>query len=166
MSNIFIVSDTHFHHANMLKFTDQYGNRVRTFDDVNHMNEHMVERWNSVVRPQDKVYHLGDVALGKDNLDILDRLNGHKRLVRGNHDIYNTGLYLKYFDEVYGSRVLDHMIFTHIPIHPESLSRFTGNVHGHIHERPEFGPRYFNASVERIDYTPISIEDIKKKFQA
>lgn len=164
MSNIFIISDTHFHHANMLKFLDLNGQHVRNFSDVNEMNEYMVQQWNKVVSPQDKVYHLGDVALGKDNLSILDRLNGHKRLVRGNHDTYNTGLYLKYFDEIYGSRVLDRMILTHIPIHPESLSRFKANIHGHIHERPSFGPQYFNASVERIDYTPISIEDIKRKL--
>jgi calcineurin-like phosphoesterase family protein len=165
MPNIFIISDTHFGHANILNFKNYDGSKVRDFKDVVHMNEYMIERWNSVVRTCDKVYHLGDVVMARQDLDILARCNGHKRLVRGNHDCENTGAYLKYFDEVYGSRVLDKMILTHIPIHPMSLGRFLGNIHGHIHGAPVFGPQYFNASVEAIDYTPISLEDIKKRLK-
>lgn len=166
MPNIFIISDTHFYHENMMNFKREDGSPLRPFRDAAHMNEILVERWNSVVKPSDKVYHLGDVAMGKTDISILNRCNGHKRLVRGNHDMLNTGVYLKYFEEVYACRVLDHMLLTHIPIHPGSLGRFRCNIHGHIHYQPAPGPEYFNASVEAIDYTPVSLETISSKFPA
>jgi len=127
------------------------------------MDEHMIEMWNKTVSPQDKVYHLGDVTMLKD-LSILKRLNGHKRLVRGNHDVASVREYLQYFEEIYGSRVLDHMILTHIPIHVDSLGRFKGNIHGHIHQRKLSDPRYYNVSVERVDYTPISLEEVSLRL--
>ena len=65
MKDIWVTSDTHFRHANILKFKDSDGNLVRPgFEDVDAMDEHMIERWNSVVKPGDMVYHLGDVVLG------------------------------------------------------------------------------------------------------
>ena len=118
MANIFVISDTHFDHANILTFKRKDGSPLREFKDVHHMNEMLIQNWNSVVRPQDKVYHLGDVTMHKQlPAAILDRLNGHKRLVRGNHDVAPTKDYLKWFEEVYACRVIDHMLFTHIPIH-------------------------------------------------
>lgn len=164
MANIFVISDTHFGHANILNFKREDGSPLRNFHYVEEMDQLICDRWNAVVSSCDKIYHLGDVTMDKRDISVMNRLNGHKRLVRGNHDIAGTREYLKYFEEIYGSRVLDRMILTHIPIHPDSLGRFRGNIHGHIHARPSPGPKYFNASVEAIDYTPISIEEIKKHF--
>lgn len=167
MANIFVVSDTHFGHANILTFKNSDGSPVRSFSSVQEMDEYMIDKWNSVVRPQDHVYHLGDVAIKRPDIATVGQCNGHKRLVRGNHDIYRTKEYLPYFDEIYGIRVLDGMIFTHIPIHPESLSRFKANIHGHVHSLPQgrYGPRYYNVSVEVIDYTPVSLEDLKLRLK-
>lgn len=159
---IYVISDTHFGHANILTFIGENGRRVRPeFDDVAAMDEAMVERWNARVRPQDHVYHLGDVAMRRPDLAIVKRLNGHKRLVRGNHDVYQTKDYLAVgFKEIHGTRVLANMVLTHIPIHPGSLARFKGNVHGHIHERKIDDPRYVNVSVEQVAYTPVSLEEV------
>jgi calcineurin-like phosphoesterase family protein len=167
MANLFIISDTHFGHANILNFVDKDGKHLRTFGSVEEMDQHMVDRWNSVVRPQDHVYHLGDVAMKQQCIETVARCNGRKRLVRGNHDIFRTKKYLPYFEEIYGIRVLDGMIFTHIPIHPESLSRFKSNVHGHVHAQPQghYGPRYYNVSVEAVDYTPVALEDLKLRIK-
>lgn len=167
MANIFIISDTHFGHSNILNFQNSDGSPVRSFSCVEEMDQHMIDRWNSVVKQSDHVYHLGDVAMKRPYLDAVGKCNGHKRLVRGNHDIFRTKDYLKYFDEIYASRVLDGTIFTHIPIHPESLGRFAVNVHGHVHGLPQgtYGPKYYNVSVEVMDYTPISLEDLKKRIQ-
>lgn len=170
MPNIFIISDTHFSHASTLKFFRANGKRLRDFETVEEMDEHMVERWNSVVRPQDHVYHLGDVVINRRALPICSRLNGHKRLVRGNHDEFKTKDYLQYFDEIYGVRILDNMIMSHIPLHPSNIKqRWLCNIHGHLHANtsdtsftPEYGNRYFNVSVEVLNYTPISLEEIKK----
>ena len=162
MAAIWLVSDTHFGHANIITYCS------RPFTCVEDMDEAMVERWNRVVRPQDHVYHLGDVAMKADRLAIVKRLNGHKRLVRGNHDIFKTKQYLAAgFDEIHGVRVLNGLVMTHIPIHPASLGRFTGNVHGHIHNNDggDYGPRYLNVSVEAIDYTPITLEDAAERLR-
>jgi len=78
----FFISDTHFGHTNIIRYSN------RPFKDVPHMNEELIKRWNSVVEPNDIVYHLGDVAMGpKDQWDgLLTRLNGRLRLVVGNHE--------------------------------------------------------------------------------
>ena len=103
----------------------------------------MIERWNSVVKPGDKVYHLGDVSIkyGHDLGRVMTRLNGKKRLIRGNHDIYPTKTYLQYFDEIYGVRVLADMILSHIPLARDSITeRFNVNVHGHLHANVIMSP--------------------------
>lgn len=167
----YVISDTHFNHANILTFRNEAGALLRPeFSCVEEMDETMVERWNKVVRPQDKVYHLGDVTMKAPGLGILKRLNGHKRLVRGNHDIFKTKQYMQYFEEIYGVRVLEDMIFSHIPLHADSIKeRWLANVHGHTHNNhPQgfMGSRYYNVSVEMIDYTPISLEELKQRIRA
>lgn len=176
---IFITSDSHFSHANILSFTiDDKGTLLRPgFKDVAEMDETMVERWNAIVKPSDHVWHLGDVAMKRQALSIVKRLNGHKRLVFGNHDIYGYEEYAKAgFEKLAGMRVMDGIIMTHVPVHPDNLQRFKLNVHGHIHaydvtyEHVQPGwpterrkdHRYFNACVERHNYTPIALEEIKR----
>lgn len=138
------------------------------------MNEHMVNCHNSVVRPHDKVYFLGDVCMATtiEALEILRRMNGEKVLIKGNHDLAKPGRYMEHFKDIRGSHQFDGMILTHIPIHSGSLARWGVNVHGHLHHRvvcmpltqiPD--PRYFNVSMERINYTPISLEQVKKQCQ-
>lgn len=164
MANIFVISDTHFGHTNMLKFVGVDGvTPVRVFSSVDEMNETIIDRWNATVRPSDHVYHLGDVAIVKRDLILVKRLQGKLRLVAGNHDIYFEE-YAKYFQKVCGSRVLDNMLLTHFPVHPTSLGRFLGNIHGHIHERPSPSGPYLNVSVEAVDYTPVSLEDAKQRL--
>ena len=170
MANIFLISDTHFSHAGVCTFTEADGvTKIRPWTDPDEMDEELVKRWNSVVRPQDKVYHLGDVVIKEKALNIMYRLNGDKVLIRGNHDIFDDKSYNKHFRSLRGCHVLDGMIMTHIPIHSDSMGRFKVNIHGHLHTnqvmldgKPD--PRYFSVCVERIDYTPISLEDIKKRI--
>lgn len=170
MANIFLISDTHFSHAGVCTFTEADGvTKIRPWTDPEEMDEELVKRWNSVVRPQDKVYHLGDVVIKEKALNIMYRLNGDKVLIRGNHDIFKDKAYNKHFRSLRGCHVLDGMIMTHIPIHSDSMGRFKANIHGHLHTnqvmldgKPD--PRYFSVCVERIDYTPISLEDIKKRI--
>lgn len=172
MANIFFASDHHFNHANILTFKRQDDTPLREFRDVSHMNEHLINCHNSVVRPGDKVYFLGDVCMTRNasGLEILARLNGEKILIKGNHDLCKPEQYLNYFKDIRGSHQFDGMILTHIPIHSESLARWGTNVHGHLHHNVVRMPlsqipdrRYFNVSVERINYTPISLEEVKKQ---
>lgn len=78
----YFTSDTHFGHKRIIELCN------RPFSDVTHMNEMLVHNWNALVRPDDTVYHLGDVALGpiEDSLRYIGRLNGNIKLVVGNHD--------------------------------------------------------------------------------
>jgi calcineurin-like phosphoesterase family protein len=100
--NVFIVSDTHFGHANICKFTCR-GVRLRPWDRIEDHDEALVANWNAVVKPTDKVYHLGDVAIAKKSLDILSRLHGDKILIRGNHDIFKLEDYAKHFRDIRAS---------------------------------------------------------------
>lgn len=171
MANIFFCSDHHFYHQNILTFKRDDGTPLREFQDVNHMNEIIVQRHNERVRPNDKVYFLGDVTMSRNarGLEILGRMNGEKVLIKGNHDLCKPQQYLEYFKDIRGSHQFDGMILTHIPIHPDSLARWGLNVHGHLHYQVVRLPlsqipdqRYYNVSMERINYTPVSLEEVKK----
>lgn len=131
------------------------------------MDEALVANWNAVVKPEDKVYHLGDVVINRKHLQTVGRLNGSKRLVLGNHDIFDVADYSKYFKYIHGSLKCEDVILTHIPIHPESIPRWCiANVHGHIHAEVIPHPRYFNVSVENINFIPIEFSVLRDKIKA
>lgn len=166
MTEIHLISDTHFgHEKTCTTFKRNDGTPLRPFASAEEMDEVMVERWNAVVRPHDKVYHLGDVVIHRRFLPILSRLNGKKRLIRGNHDIFPTKDYLTYFDEIYGVRVLPDMILSHIPLARDCITeRFRVNVHGHLHANTMNDPAYFCVCVEHTNYAPIHIDEVRKRI--
>lgn len=169
MKNIWVISDTHFNHSNILNFKDKQDKKFRgdLFKDISHMNETMIENWNSVIKPEDKVYHLGDVYFGRqDEADnILSRLNGKKRLILGNHDDGKDSVLKKHFQKIMLWRIFKEFncLLSHVPIHRESFRKVDYNVHGHIHEKPSYGKEYINVSVEQISYTPVHIEDLARR---
>lgn len=185
MPSVFLVSDTHFGHAGVCRFTRNDGvTKLRPWDDPAEMDEAMVKAWNDRVGPKDKVYHCGDVVINRRALPILDRLNGDKVLIRGNHDIFRDDEYRKYFRELRAYHVMNGLILSHIPIHPESLGRFGCSIHGHLHANrvmkpigvdpttgkilygDEIDPRYYNVSVEQLpDFAPMLFEDVLKKIK-
>ena len=187
-ARIFVCSDQHFHHANIYSFVDAKGERIRKeFANVQEGDRAMVERWNAVVTPQDHVYTLGDVTMG-NNLSLIKELQGHKRLVLGNHDKCDVRQYREAgFQKVYSSRQFDKWcLLTHIPVHPQSLPRGGINIHGHLHrgvvirrisalpsddpaliddngEIASPDPRYKCVCVEQIEYTPVLLESLRPK---
>ena len=171
MPSVFLVSDTHFGHNGVCHFMQNDGvTKLRPWDNPEDMDEEMVKRWNDTVRPNDKVYHLGDVVMKRKNLEIMSRLNGDKVLIRGNHDIFKDEDYRKYFRELRAYHVMNGMILSHIPLHPESLGRFGTNIHGHTHSNRvmlngEIDFRYHCVCVEQTDFTPILFEDVIKKIE-
>ena len=178
MPSVFLVSDTHFGHAGVCRFThEDTGVKIRPWTDPDEMDEFMVKAWNETVGPNDKVYHLGDVVINRKALKIMSRLNGDKVLIRGNHDIFRDDEYRMYFRELRAYHVMNGMILSHIPIHEESLGRFGTNIHGHLHSRRvmrrdffsdqlELDVRYHNVSVEQTDFRPILFEDVIKRIEA
>ncbi len=168
--NIWVISDTHFGHENILTFKNKDGSRMRDFSSVDEMNQVMVDRWNETVKPGDKVYHLGDVFFGsKEKFKSLwPKLNGSKRLIVGNHDdikfLSSGGM----FQKVQLWRVFTEfgLILTHVPVHQSGLTRDRGvllNVHGHIHSNPSPDGPYKCVCVEQTNYAPVNIEDIRTR---
>jgi calcineurin-like phosphoesterase family protein len=179
MPSVFLVSDTHFGHAGVCRFTRNDGcTPLRPWDNPEEMDEFMIAAWNERVRPTDKVYHLGDVVINRRALTTLSRLNGDKVLIRGNHDIFRDDEYRKYFRELRAYHVMNGMILSHIPIHSESLGRFGVNIHGHLHANRVMLPgfngkvtdivdvRYHCVCVEQTpDFAPILFEDVIKRIE-
>ena len=171
MPSVFLTSDTHFGHAGVCRFTCDDGiTKIRPWTDPNEMDEEMVKRWNETVKPNDKVYHLGDVVINRRCLSILHRLNGDKVLIKGNHDIFKLSDYTAHFRDIRGYHVMNNMILSHIPLHPESQGRFRANIHGHLHQRRVLkdgliDPFYFNVSVEQTDFKPILFEEVLERIK-
>lgn len=180
MSNIFITSDTHWGHKGVTHFLNDDGSKLRPWDTTEAMDEAMIEKWNATVRPKDKVYHLGDVVINRKALPTLQRLNGDKVLIKGNHDIFRLEEYTPYFRDIRGVGTLDGFVLTHVPLHPMSIERWTGNFHGHLHSnrvmrrtewvdggdgRLNIDERYLCLCVEHTDFQPIALEDAKARFK-
>ena len=169
MTKIFLISDTHFGHANILTFRSRSGETLIRpgFNDIHHHDEVLIENWNRVVSPNDKVYHLGDIGFKNFTTlkQIFDRLHGNKVLIKGNHDNFKLSQYQQIFKDVRSYHVLDKFVLSHIPIHPESIARWKANIHGHLHANSLKDPKYFNVSVEQINYKPIDFEEIRSHYQ-
>lgn len=205
MPERFLGADWHFGHQNILQFGHEDGTPLRPWgrycpdrdmpeaekaERVEAMNEALVERWNAVVGPKDKVYLLGDIVFGR--LDILGRLNGKLRLSgKGNHDKRPLKDYAKYFEEIDGVRELTfagkpNLILSHIPLHPVEVSeRWDVNVHGHLHAKrvmktiPDISgyggtrlestymvtdPLYLCVSIEHTNFAPIALDEVYQRI--
>ena len=184
MPSVFLVSDTHFgHEKTCTVFKREDGSPLRPFSSAEEMDEFMIKAWNERVKPNDKVYHLGDVVINRKFLSVLGRLNGDKVLIRGNHDIFKLEDYTQYFRDVRGYHVMNGLILSHVPVHTDSLARFGANIHGHLHANRvmrargvdaktgdilysnEIDPRYHCVCVEHTDFAPILFEDVLARIK-
>jgi calcineurin-like phosphoesterase family protein len=79
---VWFTSDTHFGHTNIIGYSK------RPFASIEEMDVTLICNWNGCVRPDDEVWHLGDLTFKADKAaaDYLNRLNGRKHLIWGNHD--------------------------------------------------------------------------------
>lgn len=160
MNRVFVTADTHFGHKNICKFEPT----TRPFNSIEEHDVELVRRWNSVVKPKDTVWHLGDVLFGRDSFETLGLLNGRKHLVMGNHDGYPSEHYLDYFDRICGSVKLRDCILTHIPVHPVQFNRFKANIHGHMHNYCLEDKRYINVSMDQTNLTPVLLDTVLYNF--
>jgi len=186
---IFVISDTHFNHANIIKYCN------RPFESVYWMNEKMINNWNAVVRPQDIIIHCGDFAFTSHSntkaaaeiAALTNSLNGHKILIKGNHDHKKVRYTECGWDyECYQELQIDRLIFEHIPeqVHGQvKVSWKEGEPHdvtlkhwlngdykndgiprhifyGHVHDRGVAqGNGYTCVCVELTNFTPLDITD-------
>ena len=171
MNNIWFTADTHFGHRNIIKYTE------RPYSDTKEMDEALIANWNSVVGPDDDVYHLGDVALcGPDRLGkILDRLNGRIHLIVGNHEdsalaLRDRFVWVKdYFELVVedkdahrGRRLI---VLLHYAMRVWNVSHHgSWHLYGHSHGTLEDDIKSlsFDAGVDCHNYRPISYAEVKE----
>ena len=167
--NVWFTSDSHFYHANIIKYCN------RPFASVEEMNEKLIENWNSVVGKDDLVWCLGDFCLGPDQKkhipELVSKLNGRINLVLGNHDhnlvkfYYDAG-----FIRVYDRKVIinDFVILTHAPLMFLNDNTPFFQIFGHVHDSelyPTFSKTSCCVCVERHDYKPISWKKIKAEYE-
>lgn len=162
--NIWCISDTHFHHKNIIQYTN------RPFNSVEEMDNQLISNWNSVVKDNDIVLFLGDFLLGRYNhkiaaaeiKEMADKLNGHKIIIKGNHD-HKQVRYKDcgFDDEFYQEMSFDGLLFEHIPHHFEISDNYRYIFFGHIHNNRgwiDFIPtNALNVCVEQWNFTPINI---------
>lgn len=168
----YYIADTHFFHANIIKLNN------RPFKDVIEMNETLISNWNKKVKENDTIYILGDFAYKtyeNNVLYLLDRLNGNKILVTGNHDgiiLKSPNLRKKFSKIISYLEVNDngkHIILFHYPI-AEWNGFFKDNTYhfyGHIHNNKnevfyimEKISHAFNVGVDVINFEPKTAEEI------
>lgn len=179
MRPTFVIADLHMGDEDMCSLKKADGHPLRPFSSIEEHDETIITNWNKVVPTDAKVYILGDIAQKKSDIAKIGRLNGSRKiLIAGNHDIYPSADYLKYFKDIRATHRLDNgILMSHIPVHPDTFGKAHKiNVHGHIHDKTvmkllTYGPdstrhtyasdiRYKCVSCEHINYTPMDITEI------
>lgn len=153
-------------HANIIDYCD------RPFDSVEQMDEVLIDNWNNTVKDYDKVYVLGDFALGtrQDIISIGRELKGTKILIYGNHDQASPSTYYEAgFYTVSKEPILlnDFAILSHQPIFVNDNCPFI-NIFAHVHNNDNYKTVSENGacvSVERIDYRPVNLRVIEGQIK-
>ena len=159
---IYLTSDEHYQHGKILGYAN------RDFPDIQTMKHELITRHNSVVKPEDTVYHLGDFCFTQnwqDIYNILKRLNGNHHLIFGNHDHLEWYKYVEAgFTTVHSALFLDDYILIHDPS-VAGVFRDRKVIHGHTHQLGiNLGDNSYCVCVELHDYTPVSFDRIKSEF--
>lgn len=172
----FFTSDTHFNHANIIRFCN------RPFKDVEQMNDVMIANWNSVIGKDDTVFHLGDFCLGgaAEWTKILDRLNGKIFLIMGNHDLKNIRQgFISRFEHVAMQIRIEigkkRIYLCHYPFlcFEGSYKDDVWQLFGHVHTRRSNSgidagrlqylyPTQYDVGVDNNNFTPVSFGQVKR----
>lgn len=170
----YFTSDTHFHHSNIIEYCN------RPYKDVQEMNDKMVENWNSIVKPDDLVYHLGDYCFGNEDKirEINNRLNGHIVLISGNHDEkilrekseFTTFFLKERFDRIvpYLETKVDGTTITmcHFALQVWNRSHHGRiSLFGHSHGTLPGNSQQLDVGSDCWDYKPVTLEQIKERLK-
>lgn len=180
-ATIFFIADTHFNHDNIIKYCN------RPFISSEDQTNKLIENWNSVVKDDGIVFVLGDffffynpkewnekntirfVNETNECTKILSQLKGHKYLIKGNHDVRSDKQYYEMGFEFVSSYPIIYDNFYILSHEPLLLSNTTPyfNLYGHVHNDPRFEDTSTSkcVSVERINYTPISLKQIQFEIE-
>lgn len=163
MNKIFLTSDLHFSHANIIKYAQ------RPFQDVEHMNESLIANWNAKVSQGDSVYVLGDFCFSPFPEPIFRRLAGQKFLIKGNHDRRETTLLpWGFVKDVYMLKYQSHEIWLSHYSHRVWPKGHRGVFHAFGHSHSKDGMifhRSMDVGVDCQGYAPIDVDDFIKKLE-
>lgn len=159
----FFTSDSHFGHKNIMKYCS------RPFDSAADMDKDLMRRWNSVVKPDDTVYHLGDFSLQSAHQvsQLLSHLNGIKHLIVGNHDTVNGVLGWSSVQDVAMTHVDGHKVFLcHYPMR-EWPGMWHGALHlyGHVHGNMQPLPGSMDMGADVWGGYPVTLDQIMKAIK-
>ena len=157
MANLLFIGDIHGGHKNICNFRPQFNSEKEHLEFIKY-------NYHRKVTKRDKVFFMGDIAFSFEALQEISTWAGHQKiLICGNHDLDRIGMKTvsQYYDEVYSLLKYKEFWLSHCPIHPDEL-RGKLSLHGHTHTHNINDPRYFNTSCENIDYTPISLHEIRE----
>lgn len=167
----FYVADLHLGHKNIMRLSN------RPFSSVEEMDKTIIDNINSIVKPDDDLYILGDFSFksGKNPVEYLKQINGKKHLIIGNHDgiILSNNEARKQFVEITNYKRIDDngrmVILCHYPI-AEWDGYFRGSYHlfGHVHNNFN-NPWYkymsslnncYNVGVDVTDFKPVTLDQL------
>ena len=134
----YYFSDMHFGHNNIIRFDG------RPFTDTEQMREAIINNWNERVKDEDTVYVLGDAFFKGEaaSIEIMERLNGHKHLIRGNHDRVRGKLSLHWdaindYDEIKDGEY--QVVLSHYPMMFYNRQHYGAvMLYGHVHNSREW----------------------------
>ena len=167
MNNVWFIADTHFSHANILKYCN------RPFADVREMDETIIENWNSLVDDLDIVWVLGDFCMSRNVAVIrsyLMRLKGRICITLGDHDAYKGVMKSAGFDTVrdlvnftsHRSLGKNSITLCHWPFAIWRKSHYNSwCLHGHCHGKYYASGKIHDVGVDNNDFKPLSLEQIK-----
>jgi len=167
MQKTWFIADTHFGHANIIKY------EKRPFASTGEMDAALIANWNACVRKGDRIFMLGDFAFlpVAKTIEIVQSLNGNKILVLGNHDRHRSvGWWQKAgFAEVSAYPIIldEFFILSHEPVYLNENMPYA-NLFGHVHGNPMYtdcSAQSFCVSVERTGYAPVEFETIKRRMR-
>jgi len=137
------------------------------------MESTILSNCRRLIKKEDIVYLLGDIAASKEGLSLARGIKGRKRIVWGNHDLLPLSLYNVYFPgaEFRMWYKFGDVVLTHVPVHTQELE-YDGpfppryNIHGHVHKFTVEDDRYFNASVDVNNWGPVKLNDILSRWDS
>lgn len=169
---IYYTSDQHWFHFNILKLAH------RSYTTVEEMNADMIAKWNAKVKPEDDVYILGDMFFKFGDIrqvkDILNKLNGKKHLIKGNHDKFLKQLrWQDYFESLDLYKEIDDngrmVCMFHYPVEEwNGYYRNSYMLYGHVHENMDDikkHPRKFNVGVDVNGFEPKTLDELIENNQ-
>lgn len=166
MENIYFMADTHFGHKNIIEYEN------RPFKTVEEMDNVLINNWNKVVKSNNKIFFLGDFSFynKEKTIQICNKLNGRKIMIKGNHDNNSNKYYFDCgFENVIEYPIIleNFWILSHEPMYINSNMPYA-NLFGHVHNNKiycDYSEQSFCVCAERINYTPIEFNDIKTKMK-